>query len=129
MGKLHATTNRNDVNAGRIGQVEASSIALGLRKGACLENQRTTTGKNYHLLSGTLGQGVAVPQVIDLNVLDIVSIRDVYFRVRFPGAIQVRRGFGFQARACGLSRISQTPAEPAAIQFVFTDRIGGTSTC
>lgn len=85
--------------------------------------------KNYHLLSGTPGQGVAVPQVIDLNVFDIVSIRDVYFRVRFAGAIQVRRRFGFHSRARGLSRISQTLAKPAKVRFVFTDRIGGTSTC
>jgi hypothetical protein len=31
------------------------------------------TVNTYHLLKGTLGEGVAIPQVIDLNVLDVVA--------------------------------------------------------
>ena len=31
------------------------------------------TVNTYHLLEGTLGEGVTVPQVIDLNVLDVVT--------------------------------------------------------
>lgn len=31
------------------------------------------TVNTYHLLKGTLGEGVTVPQVIDLNVLDVVT--------------------------------------------------------
>lgn len=31
------------------------------------------TVNTYHLLEGTLGEGIAIPQVIDLNVLDVVA--------------------------------------------------------
>lgn len=45
-------------------------------------------GDNYHLLSRPLRQGVAIAQVIDLNVLDVVSICDIDF------GIQLRCAFG-----------------------------------
>ena len=31
------------------------------------------TSNTYHLLERTLGEGVTVPQIIDLNVLDVVA--------------------------------------------------------
>ncbi len=37
---------------------------------------------NYHFLCITLGEEVAVSPVVDLDILDIVSIRDVHFTVQ-----------------------------------------------
>jgi ATP-dependent protease ClpP protease subunit len=37
----------------------------------------------YHLLGGSLCQGVAIAQIIDFNVFDVVTICDVDFSVQF----------------------------------------------
>lgn len=46
---------------------------------------------NYHLLSRALGQCVAVAQVINFNVLDIVSISNVDVCVKFRGCVSSGR--------------------------------------
>jgi hypothetical protein len=38
-------------------------------------------GDIYHLLSRSLRQGVAIAQIIDLNVLNVVTIRNVDFGI------------------------------------------------
>jgi hypothetical protein len=38
---------------------------------------------NYHLLRRSFGQCVAIAQVIDLNVLNIIPVGNVYFGVEF----------------------------------------------
>jgi len=53
---------------------------------ASLDNQHIAPEYIYHLLSRTLGQGVAIAQVIDLNVFDVISICDVNCRIRLVGA-------------------------------------------
>ncbi len=35
----------------------------------------------YHVLRGSLGQCILIPQVVDLDILDVVSIGDVYFSI------------------------------------------------
>lgn len=59
-------------------------------------------GDNYHLLSRPLRQGVAIAQIIDLNVLDVVSICDVDFGVQSCCALGGGR-LGILCRVVGLS--------------------------
>lgn len=40
----------------------------------------------YHLLCGTLGQCVSITQIIDLDVFDVVPIRNVHITVDVAGA-------------------------------------------
>lgn len=61
-----------------------------------------TRGDNYHLLSRSLRQGVAIAQIIDLNVLDVVSICDVDFGVQCRCALGGGR-LGILCRVFGLS--------------------------
>lgn len=42
---------------------------------------------NYHLLSRAFGQRVTVAQVINLNILDIVSISNVDLRVQLSRCV------------------------------------------
>jgi hypothetical protein len=58
-------------------------------------------GNNYHLLSRSLGQGVPIAQIVDLNVLDVVSICDVNFGIQLRCALG-RWGLGILCRAVGL---------------------------
>lgn len=58
-------------------------------------------GSNYHLLSRTLRQGIAIAQIIDLNVLDVVSIRDVDFGIQLRCALGGGR-LGILCRVVGL---------------------------
>lgn len=55
----------------------------------------------YHLLSVAFGQGVAVTQVIDLDILDIVTVLLVDLDIE--GTTVGRRGGGF-GRAWGDAR-------------------------
>lgn len=41
-----------------------------------------TTGNNYHLLGRPLRQGVPVAQVVDLNVFDVITVRDINLGVQ-----------------------------------------------
>lgn len=59
-------------------------------------------GYNYHLLSRSLRQGVAIAQIIDLNVLNVVSICDVDFGVQSRCALGGGR-LGILCRVVGLS--------------------------
>lgn len=59
-------------------------------------------GDNYHLLSRSLRQGVAIAQIIDLNVLDVVTICDVDFSIQLRGTLGGGR-LGILCRVVGLS--------------------------
>lgn len=39
-------------------------------------------GNIYHLLSRSLCEGVAIAQIIDFDVLDVITVRDVDFSVQ-----------------------------------------------
>jgi hypothetical protein len=55
----------------------------------------------YHLLSGSLGQGVTIPQIIDLDVLDVIAICDIDLSVQLGCALCIGRS-RFISRAFGL---------------------------
>jgi hypothetical protein len=40
-------------------------------------------GHNYHFLGRSLGQGVAIAQIIDFNVFNVITVRDVNLGVQF----------------------------------------------
>lgn len=53
----------------------------------------------YHLLGGALGQEVAVPEVVDFDILDVVAVVDVHLAVEVGS-----RGISGGVRAGGLGR-------------------------
>jgi hypothetical protein len=55
-----------------------------------------------HSLSGTLGEGVSVPQVIDFDILDVISICDVHLTVDSGRWVGVGIGWRSRSRASGL---------------------------
>ena len=58
--------------------------------------------KIYHLLCGAFCQGVAIAQIIDLDVLDVVTVGDVDFAVKFGRLFGGGRSRGFESRSwCG----------------------------
>lgn len=59
-------------------------------------------GDYYHLLSRSLRQSVAIAQIVDLNIFDVVSICDIDFGVQFRGALGGGR-LGILCRVVGLS--------------------------
>ena len=50
-----------------------------------LENQQCDSRVYYHLLCGSLGQSVTVTQIVDLDIFDIISIRDIDVLARALG--------------------------------------------
>jgi len=67
-------------------------------------HQWILTSDIYHLLRRSLGQGVAVTKIVDLDILDVVAVLLIHFF-----AVGGRsRSFGMQcgARAFGLVRLS-----------------------
>lgn len=58
----------------------------------------------YHLLSGAFSQCIAVPQIVDFNVFDIVTIGDIDFAIEIACALASRGRRGLWERACGLRR-------------------------
>lgn len=61
-----------------------------------------STGRDiYHLLGRTFGQGVAIPQVIDFNVFDVVTICDINLAVDFARALPRGRSGRFGSRGRG----------------------------
>lgn len=59
-------------------------------------------GDIYHLLSRSLCQGVTIAQIIDLNVLNVVSIRDIDFGIQLRCTLGGGR-LGILCRVVGLS--------------------------
>lgn len=53
---------------------------------------------NYHLLGGTLGQCVAVAQVIDFNVFDVIAVSNIDFGIQL---LSVRGGGRRSGIRCG----------------------------
>lgn len=86
-------------------------------------------GKIYHLLSRALREGVAIAQIIDLNILDVVSICNVDLGVQFGRTLGVRGRLGFLCGIIALTKIIRGQIEAIEVIWVFTERIGGTSTC
>lgn len=81
----------------------------------------------YHLLRRTLCQYVAIAQIVDLDVLDVVSICDVDTVHEAGGALASGRRSGFRGRTGGLRQVSKMEGTVKHAQL--TERIGGTSTC
>jgi len=86
----------------------------------------------YHLLSAAFGQCVAVPQVIDLDVFDIVTVLSIHLVVQSAAG----RGLGWRfgcAWCCAWTRglctmCQRSPTHVFTVPLP-TERIGGTSTC
>jgi hypothetical protein len=78
--------------------VRACVFALGERA----EKISGISRSNYHSLSGTLGEGVSVPQVIDFDILDVISICDVHLTVDSGRRVGVGIGGRSRSRASGL---------------------------
>lgn len=53
---------------------------------------RIDTRSIYHLLSRAFGQCITVAQVVDLNIPDIVAIRDIHLSIDCACAIAGARG-------------------------------------
>jgi hypothetical protein len=62
---------------------EWDSLGLDLGKGSALDLQRKTgesandNRSNYQFLSRTFSQGVAITQIVDLKILDVVAIGNI----------------------------------------------------
>lgn len=67
------------------------------RLAKCLKYQQHNRS-NYHLLSRALCQDVAVPQIIDVNVLDVISVFDVNLGIEATRSIDRGGGCGLR---CG----------------------------
>lgn len=70
-----------------------------------------------------LRQGVSVTQIVDLNVFDVVSVRNVDFGVGFAVCVRMRSG------AISLKMWVSFGPEFMLGSEIITERIGGTSTC
>lgn len=42
-------------------------------------SSKSENGEIYHLLSRSLSQGVAIAQIINFNILDVITVRNVNF--------------------------------------------------
>lgn len=62
-------------------------------------------GNIYHLLSRSLREGVAIAQIIDLNILDVVPICNVDLGVEFGRALGGRGRLGFLCGIIALAKI------------------------
>lgn len=57
----------------------------GHRSGESANDNRS----NYHFLCRALGQGISVAQIVDLNIFDVVSVRDIDFGVGLAVCVRV----------------------------------------
>ena len=86
----------------------------------------------YHLLSRALGQRVPIPEIVDFNIFDVVTILLVHVGFEFADALArgMRSIFGDGAlRLQGTVRISTAYGFIKQKLVGLTDRMGGTSTC
>lgn len=74
----------------------------------------STTRSNYHLLSRAFCESVAIAQVIDLDIFDIVSISNVDLGIQLSGSINVRRRSGLR---CGTRRLDKQVSERTRINW------------
>lgn len=64
---------------------ETGKFGLDLGKGSALDLQRKTgesandNRSNYQFLSRTFSQGVAIAQIVDLKIFDVVAIGNIRF--------------------------------------------------
>jgi hypothetical protein len=81
----------------------------------------------YHLLRRAFGQCIAIAQIVDFDVLDIVTIGDINFAIEVACALACggRGGFGKWARGLGWV----VRGGFAGRTGLLTERIGGTSAC
>jgi hypothetical protein len=86
----------------------------------------------YHLLCAAFGQGVAITQVIDLNVLDVVTVLLVDLDIE---STTIGRSGGGLCRArdnAGRVGLGKSATRSCIVSYCClgrTARIGGTSTC
>lgn len=92
-----------------------------------LDNQWTAKVTIYPLLCGALGQCIAVAEVVDLNVLDVVTI--LLVRIAADLGSRVGRGRLGDGRRGHLACVSWLRVHHRGVRAVRTERMGGTSTC
>lgn len=84
----------------------------------------------YHLLSRSLGQGVAVAQIIDFNILDIIAVCDIDLGIQLGRTFNSRRRIlVVLGRAFVLETTLDVIYDKRGSGRAITERIGGTSTC
>lgn len=57
----------------------------------CLGISADITGTIYHLLRRAFGQRIAVAQIVDLDILNIISVRNIDFIVELARTLTARR--------------------------------------
>lgn len=96
LSKLHPATQVKDTGNQRKPGTDASKSDFARTMAIESANDNRS---NYQLLSRALGQGVTVAQVVDFDVFDEVTVRDVGLSGR---AIAIAGRVGSHSRAIGL---------------------------
>ena len=86
-------------------------------------------GNIYHLLSRAFCQGVAIAQIVDLDILDVVTIGNVDVAVESRRLFVGGRGRGLRGRYGRRRLQNYYETEQSEILRELTDWTGGTSTC
>jgi hypothetical protein len=63
----------------------------GSRRDVVLRGSAVEGGDIYHLLSRPFGQGVSISEVVDFDILDVVTVGDVNVAIDFADALAGRR--------------------------------------